>query len=663
MAHGPATAWARLASSPVVTTARQKDAGRGLRLTVLRYDSAMPDRAPALPVASGGTVRDRLDLVAEAACVAAGTFCLVVSIGILNSQMTIMFFDKGIDVTVPVLATYAAALLAPVIGRALGPRISVSVTAAILGVATATALVIRAEWVELIAAGVSVIAGSWWLALVIGSRSAGQVSLVPFGVQLGIAVAFLVRALTRTLPLDGAPLPASIAIIGVVLLAFGAASRIVVAVPRRWVGPGASGTVALVLLPPILVFADLTLLNSAAVAGSAGLAAGSVGAASTYIGEIAIGAGIACAFLVRSGHRARRLLAIAALGSGTALTLAHVGPVSLIGGALVAFGTLAAVGVLLDIPARDVASPIRVATALGAGWITAIALIAFYSLRFATDPIPLVVTAAVMIVVAIASTTHDPPRLSVAASGLLTVLLILTPAFSLVSARPAIVSAHPGPLRLMTYNVHLGYSDGDIVAIDDMASVIGAESPDLVALVEVPRGVPTMGGHDLVGQLAERLRMSFAFAPTIGDVYGLAILSRLPIEETRVVSLARRPGIRDQQRAVLLVRAGGLTFGATHLGGDDIDVQARSILGAVAQTGAVVIAGDMNSLPGSAQMRTLADGGLVDLGSGANAGTVPGHPELRIDYLWARGVSATSVHTIDTTASDHFPVVADVMVR
>jgi endonuclease/exonuclease/phosphatase (EEP) superfamily protein YafD len=89
----------------------------------------------------------------------------------------------------------------------------------------------------------------------------------------------------------------------------------------------------------------------------------------------------------------------------------------------------------------------------------------------------------------------------------------------------------------------------------------------------------------------------------------------------------------------------------------------RSIIDAVGQTRGVIVAGDLNSTPDSPQMQLFAAAGFTDLGAVANANTFPPErPDKRIDYLWGAGVTASTVRTIDTLASDHLPVVADVTV-
>ncbi|HEY6959548.1 MAG TPA: endonuclease/exonuclease/phosphatase family protein, partial [Candidatus Limnocylindria bacterium] len=340
----------------------------------------------------------------------------------------------------------------------------------------------------------------------------------------------------------------------------------------------------------------------------------------------------------------------------------RVGLVPLAGGAALAFGALLASGILVPMGRPGGRAPVIGPLALGAGWLAA----AIGSLTYYIGVGLVAALAAMLAIVALACalSAARPDMGPRRAAGALAALVITLPALAIASAPgPRYVGA-AGQLRVMTYNVHLGYDDGDIPAIDVIGDEIAREAPDVVGLEEVSRGTVISGGHDMLQLLAERTHMSFAFAPMLGDVEGVGVLSRFPIDEVRVVPLARSTRAKDLTRVLLLVRTGGLWFGATHLGGDDFTTQTRSIADAVHGLDRFVVSGDMNSTPETSQMRVLADAGLTDLGAAANAPTFPvADPVDRIDYLWVAGVTGTNVATPRTSASDHLPVIATVAVR
>jgi endonuclease/exonuclease/phosphatase (EEP) superfamily protein YafD len=157
--------------------------------------------------------------------------------------------------------------------------------------------------------------------------------------------------------------------------------------------------------------------------------------------------------------------------------------------------------------------------------------------------------------------------------------------------------------------------------------------------------------------------MSYAFGPMFDDVEGVAVLSRLPIQNVQIVPLAQAPKPPDLHRVALIVHAGSITFVATHLGGADFVSEVQSILAAVQGTSPVVVAGDLNSVPTTPQMELFTQAGFSDLGAAANLPTIPADaPNQRIDYLWAKGTTLHEMETLATTASDHRPIVADVSV-
>ena len=111
-------------------------------------------------------------------------------------------------------------------------------------------------------------------------------------------------------------------------------------------------------------------------------------------------------------------------------------------------------------------------------------------------------------------------------------VLILTLALlcSAGSASPA-----KKTLRVMTYNIHVGVGMDKKLDLQRIADVINREQPDLVGLQEVDRGVKRTEGKDEIAELAAMTQMHFEFAPNLdyqGGKYGVAILSRLPIESS-----------------------------------------------------------------------------------------------------------------------------------
>jgi len=83
-------------------------------------------------------------------------------------------------------------------------------------------------------------------------------------------------------------------------------------------------------------------------------------------------------------------------------------------------------------------------------------------------------------------------------------------------------------LTLMTYNIHSGVGRDRRYELDRVAKILQEESPDIVALQEVNRGMSWTRRHDQPRMLADMLGMNEYFCRTSwrgGGEWGLALLS------------------------------------------------------------------------------------------------------------------------------------------
>ena len=180
---------------------------------------------------------------------------------------------------------------------------------------------------------------------------------------------------------------------------------------------------------------------------------------------------------------------------------------------------------------------------------------------------------------------------------------------------------------------------------------------------------------DEIAELARLTRMEFAFAfnlPYQGGQYGVAILSRLPILAT---DHRHFKNLREAERRGFIraeVRIGGrlVNFVTTHLDYQYEDgrvFEVEQLLAALKDVkGPLIVVGDFNDTPsgGAYQlMRGIFSDAWGETGQTDQGLSYPADkPGKRIDYIFSRStdrVRSKRAWTVNTLASDHLPVVAD----
>ncbi|MFB8084609.1 endonuclease/exonuclease/phosphatase family protein [Streptomyces sp. NPDC055992] len=250
------------------------------------------------------------------------------------------------------------------------------------------------------------------------------------------------------------------------------------------------------------------------------------------------------------------------------------------------------------------------------------------------------------------------------------------------------------PLRVATYNIHAGAGMDNVFDLDRQVAALRSLDADVIGLQEVDvRWGDRSQWRDLAGELGRRLRMHVSFAPiySLDPVeeggprreFGVAVLSRYKILSAENHDLTRlstqdpnpvpapAPGFGE---VVLKVRGLPVHVYATHLDyrGDPSVRTAQ-----VADTRRImaedrkqerrpvrqILLGDFNAAPTAPELAPLWQE-LTDIEPGGP--TYPAQdPVQRIDYV---AVSKDTVRVRDaavaeTLASDHRPVVADLLLR
>lgn len=231
------------------------------------------------------------------------------------------------------------------------------------------------------------------------------------------------------------------------------------------------------------------------------------------------------------------------------------------------------------------------------------------------------------------------------------------------------VPAGDRTVRIMTYNLHQGFAVDGHFSLEEIARVIEASGADVVALQEVQRGWVTDGEVDMAAWLSQRLRMAVVSGPTADRQWGNALLSRYPIVGVTVHRLPRdrlalRRGLIDVS---LQVGQSDLRVIVTHFHHVDADdavrvEEAHALIDLWDGSEETIIAGDLNAVPSDQAIRVLDSAGLVDAAAEKVVATSPAdNPRRRIDYVWSSpDLVVESAAVVETTASDHLPVVVTV---
>jgi len=213
-------------------------------------------------------------------------------------------------------------------------------------------------------------------------------------------------------------------------------------------------------------------------------------------------------------------------------------------------------------------------------------------------------------------------------------------------------------LRVLSYNIRAGRGTDDVYDFRRIADVIIESRAGLVALQEVDVGVERSGGVDIMQILADYTGMEpffFMNIPHQGGEYGNGILSRYPVADV-VNHHLPRVGDSEQRglmEAVIDVNGAEILFFNTHL--DHRPDDAERLLGVdviLERAGApehkgraVIVAGDLNDIPGSPAYSRIAEyftdiWDLFGVGDGYTYHT--DNPDRRIDYLFFRNAGDQS---------------------
>ncbi len=230
-------------------------------------------------------------------------------------------------------------------------------------------------------------------------------------------------------------------------------------------------------------------------------------------------------------------------------------------------------------------------------------------------------------------------------------------------------------LKIMTYNLRFG----EHASMQEIGQYIASESPDIVLLQECDwatyrENAPKQNGVRFMNELAKETGMFPAYGKSIvykKGYYGLGILSKYPIVSAERVYL---PNEYSKEQRIMLVADIELPDGeiitavSTHIGLSEKErmQQVKFIEKKLkSKKGKVILAGDMNATPESAEMQRLYKSWKEVTGKGFTFSTF--EPKIKIDYIFCRPSEDFDLISTETDyekkLSDHFPVISEVIIR
>jgi endonuclease/exonuclease/phosphatase family metal-dependent hydrolase len=577
------------------------------------------------------------------------------------------------------IGVFLTAFLVGVPHRVLGTARALRLTALVLALGRLAAP-LTAPGVSFLLLGAGTIAFLWQVPLLLAAARAGGgegAAHVGIGFVLGMALDVAVSGAFGTWDIVWRRTPAALAATALSVTAYAGLLRATDgrAIERGRTDGSPQAALALVGFGPLLFLNLLLFQNTARVGAVTGwpLATSVLWVLAADVVAVAVAAGV----------RQQRGGLLAALALILAASWGHGGDPA--AAAAIGLGSVASAVVLVAIAAAQGMGPpaaglARTAIGWGAGMLLFTVPLFFYyagyDLRLPFDNAilpPVAATIAALAAVPALRALPGVPEIRAGVSRPVRVLLVVPVLLWGISRPPQAPSAAGWPIRVMSYNLHQGFSTAGALDPEGLARVIEEAGADVIALQEVSRGWVINGSTDMLTWLARRLRMAAAWGPAADAVWGNAVLARRTIVASERIDLPR--GGAPMRRGLLSaeIELGGrdrLLVLATHFHHVETQShvripQATALVEAWKKREGTVVLGDFNATPDSREMAILRAAGLRD--AFALAGRGPGftfssdNPQRRIDYIWlSPDLVARDFRIMPGQASDHLGIAVTV---
>lgn len=226
-------------------------------------------------------------------------------------------------------------------------------------------------------------------------------------------------------------------------------------------------------------------------------------------------------------------------------------------------------------------------------------------------------------------------------------------------------------ITVMTYNIHQGYGMDGLLDPWEILNTIREVNPDILVLQESDTNRLSSMNVDILNWLACKLEMYVYSGPSTGEqIYGLALLSRYPIEDSALFFLESQEDQRVWFRCQLNTGSETVAIYGIHMGlsPEDRTSQSAEVVEMLAnETMPFIMMGDFNTWPNEtiySNLTTVMNDAWVLAGhdpfdsSGYTFDSV--EPYERIDYIFVSGELISGVNSCDVLmgqeGSDHLPL-------
>lgn len=233
-------------------------------------------------------------------------------------------------------------------------------------------------------------------------------------------------------------------------------------------------------------------------------------------------------------------------------------------------------------------------------------------------------------------------------------------------------------MKIMTFNIQhaLDYKN-QVIDTEFFADKIKLHEADICGFNEVRGEGPLDGYTDQINAIGDRLGFNRYFAKAImvngTSPYGNGLVSRFPIKSAETILIPdpehKRSGVKYESRCVLkaVVDADGkeICILVCHMGLSDEErvCAVKTVCELLDEIQLpVILTGDFNTEPDDEVLQPIYErmndsDNLADMKC---VKTYPSYkPEIKIDYIFYRGLECKNVKTVTQVYSDHFPIIAE----